>query len=117
MVSTQRDVLDIGRLSRTIPRPIRRALTIRDGGCAFPGCGRPPRWCHGHHIRHWSLGGPTALSNLVLLCGHHHRLIHHDGWHVQLDRHGLPEFRPPPWIDPTQTPRPPWRPPHLTEPP
>ena len=105
------NVLDIGRLTRTIPAAIRRALSVRDRGCAVPGCGRPPRWCHGHHIRHWAHGGPTALSNLVLLCGHHHRLIHHSGWQVRLKPDGIPEFIPPPWIDPHQTPRPAWRPP------
>ena len=111
ILDTDGSVLDIGRMSRTVPRPMRRALMARDGGCAFPGCGRPPRWCHGHHIWHWALGGPTALDNLVLLCGHHHRLIHHDGWQVRLDHRGLPEFTPPPWVDPSQVPRPAWRPP------
>jgi len=50
------EIHDFGRLSRTVPRPIRRpihrALVARDGGGAFPGCGRPPRWCHAHHIWH-----------------------------------------------------------------
>ena len=114
IVDTDLDVLDIGRMSRVIPRPMRRAPVVRDQGCAFPGCGRPPRWCHGHHIWHWAHGGPTALSNLVLLCGRHHRTIHHHGWDVDLGPDGHPRFYPPPWIDPTRTPRPPWRPPHLT---
>ena len=96
--------LDVGRASHTIPTGIRRALVARDRGCAFPGCDRPAAWCDGHHIQHWADGGPTALANLVLLCGHHHRTIHHHGWQVRLD-HGLPVFLPPPWIDPTQTPR------------
>ncbi len=30
--------LSIGRRSRTIPPPMRRALKARDGGCRFPGC-------------------------------------------------------------------------------
>ena len=59
------EVLDIGRLSRTPTRGIRRALVARDGGCAFPDCGRPARWCHAHHIWHWADGGPTAVSNLT----------------------------------------------------
>ena len=114
IIATTGEILDIGRLSRTVPRPIRRALIARDGGCAFPGCGRPPRWCHAHHIWHWSKGGPTALHNLVLLCGAHHRVIHHHGWEVWLDPDtGLPLFRAPRWIDPDQRPRPPWRPPVL----
>ena len=113
IIASGPEVLDIGRLSRTPPRGIRRALVARDGGCAFPDCGRPARWCHAHHIWHWADGGPTAVSNLVLLCGHHHRVIHHDGWDVWLDEHGRPGFRPPRWIDPVQHPRPAWRPPTL----
>jgi len=107
------EILDIGRLSRVIPRGIRRALSARDRGCAFPGCGRPPRWCHAHHIWHWADGGPTALTNLVLLCGHHHRVVHHDGWDVWTDEHGRPVFRPPRWIDPARQPGPAWQPPTL----
>ncbi len=107
-------VLDIGRRSRIVPAPMRRAVIVRDGGCAFPGCGRPARWCQAHHIWHWSKGGPTALDNLVPLCAHHHNVVHHHGWQAHLDQHRLPVFTPPPWIDPDQTPRPAWRPPpHL----
>ena len=113
IIATGPEILDIGRMSRLVPYGIRRALVVRDGGCAFPGCGRPPRWCHAHHIWHWADGGPTALTNLVLLCGHHHRVIHHDGWDVWLDRKGRPVFRPPRWIDPGQRLRPAWRPPTL----
>ena len=107
-------VLDIGRRSRIVPAPMRRAVIVRDGGCAFPGCGRPARWCQAHHIWHWSKGGPTALDNLVLLCAHHHNVVHHHGWQVHLDPNRLPVFTPPPWVDPDQTPRTAWRPPpHL----
>ena len=116
IVGTGPEVLDIGRMARTVPRGIRRALVARDGGCAFPGCGRPARWCHADHIWHWEDGGPTALWNLVLLCGHHHRVIHHHGWSVWIvDDTGRPVFRPPRWTDPGQTPRPAWRPPTLPE--
>ena len=71
--------LNIGRRSRTIPPPMRRALQARDGGCRFPGCTRH-RFCDGHHIRHWRDGGETSLDNLVLLCRHHHRLVHEGGF-------------------------------------
>jgi hypothetical protein len=98
--------LDVGRATYLVTGGLRRALTARDHGCAFPGCGRPPAWCHAHHIRHWADGGPTALTNLVLLCGYHHRAVHHHGWHVHLGDDGHPWFTPPPWTDPTQTPRP-----------
>lgn len=93
--------LDIGRISYTVPIAIRRALILRDGGCAFPGCDRPHRWCHSHHIIHWADGGPTELGNLVLLCGRHHRLIHHSSWRVTIVN-GHPEFYPPRYIDPRQ---------------
>ncbi len=88
--------LDVGREARTVPTGIRRALAVRDRGCAFPGCDRPPGWCDAHHIRHWADGGPTALANLVLLCGHHHRTVHSAGWRVAVAPDGHPTWRPPP---------------------
>jgi hypothetical protein len=74
-------VLDVGRKSRTIPPSLRRALEARDRGCRFPGCGL--RFTDAHHIRHWADGGETKLENLVLLCRHHHRLLHEEGWTVE----------------------------------
>src|SRR5699024_6259473 len=87
--------LDVGRSERIFPLAIRKALQVRDGGCAFPGCGRPVSWCDAHHIRHWQDGGETSLDNGVLLCRHHHTVIHLEGWEVFLgaDRH--PWFRAP----------------------
>ena len=64
---------------RSRPRNAERS-TIRDRGCVFPGCDRPPGWCDGHHIVHWADGGPTDLANLALLCHHHHKAIHEGGW-------------------------------------
>ncbi|MBQ0993180.1 DUF222 domain-containing protein [Micromonospora sp. H61] len=98
-------VLDVGRQRRLITGPLRRALVIRDRGCAFPGCDRPPRWCHAHHIHHWADGGTTNLDNAVLLCGHHHRHVHQADWVVRLGDDGHPEFIPPAWLDPEQLPR------------
>ncbi|MET8280344.1 DUF222 domain-containing protein [Micromonospora sp. NPDC005174] len=97
--------LDVGRQRRLITGPLRRALVLRDRGCAFPGCDRPPRWCDAHHIRHWTDGGPTSLANAVLLCAHHHRHVHHSEWTVHLGNDGHPEFTPPAWLDPDQIPR------------
>ena len=67
-----------GRSTRTISRRLRRALEHRDRCCAVPGCGAT-RGLHAHHIKHWEDGGPTELSNLVLLCPYHHRLHHQGG--------------------------------------
>jgi hypothetical protein len=97
--------LDLGRQRRLIPPGIRNALYLRDRGCAFPGCHRPPRHCQGHHIRHWADGGPTDLSNLVLMCAHHHRLLHRSGWQVRIAADGLPEFLPPVFLDRRRKPR------------
>lgn len=68
--------LELGRATKVVPPGLRRAIAVRDGGCRFPGCGRPPGWCDAHHVRHWADGGETSLSNLVLLCRPHHRVIH-----------------------------------------
>jgi Domain of unknown function (DUF222)/HNH endonuclease len=101
VLGTESEPLDIGRISYTVPIAIRRALILRDGGCAFPGCDRPHRWCHGHHIKSWVDGGPTELGNLVLLCGRHHRLIHHSEWRCAVVN-GRPEFYPPHYVDARQ---------------
>lgn len=71
--------LDVGRKTRSIPAAIRRALRIRDRGCRYPGCEQARR-VDGHHIRHWARGGPTSLSNLVLLCEFHRRAVHERGF-------------------------------------
>ena len=98
-------VLDVGRAHRLFTGGRRRALILRDRGCAFPGCDRPPQWCDGHHILGFARGGSTALGNGVLLCGFHHHVVHHDGWEIVLARDGVPEFIPPHWLDPDRTPR------------
>ena len=68
--------LAVGRRTRVIPPAIRTALVVRDRGCVWPGCDRPPQWTDAHHVRHWADGGPTSLDNLVLLCRRHHRAVH-----------------------------------------
>lgn len=91
------EVLDVGRARRSVTPAIWAALVLRDQHCAFPGCHRAPLMCHAHHIEHWADGGPTTLDNLVLLCGHHHRVLHSTPWQVRLHRDDhVPEFRAPP---------------------
>jgi hypothetical protein len=55
-------------------------------------------------VQHWADGGPTALSNLVLLCHHHHWIVHHDDWRIAF-LNGIPHVIPPPIVDPYQQPR------------
>src|SRR5690606_37005564 len=76
--------LSVGRKSRIVTAAIKRALWARDKGCRFPGCGRT-RFVDAHHIVHWSTGGETALSNLMLLCSQHHRLVHEGGFRTEKD--------------------------------
>jgi hypothetical protein len=80
--------LDIGRKSRSIPAALSRALKARDRGCRFPGCDRT-RYTAGHHVKHWADGGETKLSNLVTLCGFHHRLVHEGGYGLKTTDDGV----------------------------
>ena len=76
-------------------------LTARDQGCTFPDCDAPPHWCEAHHIWPYALGGPTTTDNLTLVCPFHHRWFEDSGW-TSLFRNGLPAWRPPRSVDPTQ---------------
>ncbi len=105
VLGAKSEPLDLGRQRRLVSPGLRRALYLRDRGCAFPGCHRPPRHCQDHHIRHWADGGPTDLGNLVLMCAHHHRLLHRSGWQVRIAADGLPEFLPPVFLDKRRKPR------------
>ena len=75
-------VIDVGRATRVVSAPQRRALRVRDRGCRWPGCDRQVNWSTPHHIDFWARGGPGNLRNLVLLCYFHHRLVHEGGWQV-----------------------------------
>ncbi|MGV3591831.1 MAG: DUF222 domain-containing protein [Gammaproteobacteria bacterium] len=101
-------LLNVGRRTRTIPPVIRRALALRDSGCCFPGCCET-RFVDAHHIHHWCDGGETSLDNLVLLCRHHHRRLHQEGFaivkgadgfeFVRSDGHKLPRALAPQFDD------------------
>jgi hypothetical protein len=87
--------LDIGR-SRTVPPAIRRAVQLRDRGCAWPRCGRPAAHCDIHHVCHQQDGGETSVQNCVLLCQFHHDVcIHRKGWQLTLHPDGTTEARSP----------------------
>ena len=72
--------IDLGRHVRLASTAQRRALTIRDGWCVFPGCDLPIQWCDAHHVDHFEHGGPTNLRNLAPLCRHHHGVSHRRDW-------------------------------------
>jgi HNH endonuclease len=87
--------LEVGRTSRVVTAAQRVALVVRDRGCAFSGCDRPPAWCEAHHLVHWLHGGPTDLANLALLCRGHHRAVHEGGWRLGRDPDGRLVATPP----------------------
>ncbi len=75
--------MDVGRKTRVVPAPLRRALEARDKACVFPGCNARIKVCDSHHLKHWADGGETKLSNLSLLCNRHHRCVHERGYGME----------------------------------
>ncbi|MGH3788251.1 MAG: DUF222 domain-containing protein, partial [Pseudonocardiaceae bacterium] len=94
VLGSRGEPLNVGRASQTVPIAIRRAVIVRDRGCAFPGCSVPARWCEIHHVMFWADGGETSVGNCVALCGRHHRLVHHSHWGIEM-ADGIPQFHPP----------------------
>ncbi|MEZ5320765.1 MAG: DUF222 domain-containing protein [Microthrixaceae bacterium] len=81
--------LDMGRQIRLANQAQRRALALRDGGCCFPGCDRPPQHCDAHHVDHWTRDlGRTDVAHMALFCRHHHGVIHRHGWGATIDTDG-----------------------------
>jgi hypothetical protein len=99
-------VIDVGREQRLFTRRQRIGLAARDGGCRWPDCERPPGWTEAHHINHWKRDhGETTIDNGILLCRHHHLLLHDNRW--EITHHGADYWlTPPPEIDQHQTARP-----------
>ena len=93
-LTAEGEVLDVGRQTSRWPVGIRRAITVRDRGCVFPGCDRPPSWTDIHHCTPWQEGGRTSVDNGVLLCRRHHTFVHRQHWQITID-HGRPITRRP----------------------
>jgi hypothetical protein len=68
-----------GRQRRLPSAAQRREMMRRDRHCRFPGCTNAI-FTNPHHIVPWLPGGRTDLDNLVLLCEHHHHLVHSKQW-------------------------------------
>ncbi len=87
--------------SPAMPRSCQRLRTARGGPRQLsifetvpvewvPGCGS--RFTDAHHVRHWADGGETSPGNCILLCRHHHRLVHEGGWRIEFRDHGRAIF-------------------------
>lgn len=80
VLGTDSEPLDVGRSKRLVTGGLRTAVILRDRGCTFPGCDRPPQFCEAHHVRPWWAGGSTSLRNSALLCSRHHQTVHRHGY-------------------------------------
>jgi hypothetical protein len=84
--------LNVGRKTRVVSSPMKRALLGRDKCCRFPGCSHD-KWLDAHHVMHWADGGDTSMDNTLLLCSTHHRLLHEGGFTIQKNFAGEWYFR------------------------
>ncbi len=100
VLGSDSEPLDVGMEQRYVTRPIRRALNKRDKGCVV--CKAPPWQCHAHHLIHWVDGGPTSITNLVLLCAGHHRAVHAGQWAITITG-GTVDVTRPTWTSPGTT--------------
>jgi len=76
--------LKLGRTQRCFSHHQRTVLAAIWGGCAHPTCDRPPSWTEAHHINEWrSDHGSTDVDDGILLCRHHHLMVHNNGWRIQ----------------------------------
>ncbi|MDP3208366.1 MAG: DUF222 domain-containing protein, partial [Rhodoglobus sp.] len=96
-------IIDLGRTQRLFSEPQRLAVSVRDGGCIFPNCTKPPSACEVHHIVEWKKLGRTDVRDGVLLCRHHHMLLHNNHWRIFRDD-GRYWLKPPASVDPAQVP-------------
>lgn len=115
IVNADGSPLDLGREVRLFTQKQRLVIAALQGGCVWSGCEKPPSMCELHHIEHWCQGGKTDVNDGVLLCRHHHMLLHNHGWKIvrvggSSSRGGRYEnsyaLIPPRTIDPEQVPRP-----------
>ncbi|MHA6669475.1 HNH endonuclease signature motif containing protein [Homoserinimonas sp. A447] len=97
--------IDLGREQRLYSALQRIGLAARDGGCRWPGCDQPASRTEAHHINHWKRDhGKTDLADGILLCRHHHMLLHNNHWEITRTG-GTYWLHPPAAVDPTRTPR------------
>ncbi|MEQ1735514.1 MAG: DUF222 domain-containing protein [Rhodoglobus sp.] len=96
-------IIDLGRTQRLFSEPQRLSISVRDGGCIFLNCAKPPSACEVHHIVEWKKLGRTDVRDGVLLCRHHHMLLHNNHWQI-VRNDGRYWLKPPRSHDPARVP-------------
>jgi hypothetical protein len=93
--------LHLGRSTRLFTPGQKKALALRDGGCAWPGCRASVCWTEAHHIRWYERDhGRSDVENGVLLCSfHHHRIHSSKQWEIRVHRR-VPHLVPFGWQGP-----------------
>jgi hypothetical protein len=101
-------ILDQKRARRSPTMAQRIEIARRDKGCRFAGCSFVD-FTEVHHMVHWGDGGETNLSNLITLCGRHHRAVHELGWSMKGSADEVVTFEGPHGHRMTSAPSPTWR--------
>jgi hypothetical protein len=81
-----------GTLKRYFTAAQRRAIIARDGDrCIAPGCRSRAASTEAHHVVFWERGGPTDITNGVLLCPAHHHALHQGAFEITMID-GMPHY-------------------------
>ena len=81
------------RAKQSIPPALRRAVLMRDQRrCRAPGCTHAT-FVDVHHVRPRAEGGRNEASNLLTLCGAHHRAVHRGELLIEREHDGALIFR------------------------
>ncbi|WP_310298723.1 HNH endonuclease signature motif containing protein [Nocardioides marmoribigeumensis] len=88
VLGTKSEVLDVGSKARFHTQAMRIGLRVQHRTCTVQGCTVPAAWCHAHHKTPWALSRRTSLADGTLVCGPHHRKIHHPAYTTTYDPGG-----------------------------
>ncbi|MFT3942666.1 MAG: DUF222 domain-containing protein [Ancrocorticia sp.] len=94
VMSARGEPLDASHAQRLFSTTQTRAIHARDRSCRFPGCDRGVSMSQIHHAQQWEKGGKTVVDNAVMLCWHHHEVIHRDEITIAHHAGGFAFFRP-----------------------
>lgn len=94
VMSARGEPLDASHAQRLFSTTQTRAIHARDRSCRFPGCDRGVSMSQIHHAQQWEKGGKTVVDNAVMLCWHHHEVIHRDEITIAHHAGGFAFYRP-----------------------